>query len=112
MDFLSFGIAAIVTAYCKTTPTATGRRPSVGMCAGPRSQLGKDVIIKGKRYHIEDIDPRGHYDIWMPTRRQCRQWGRKRLAVRVIRRSHPNTSQHGARNRHSRVTRTHQRPRR
>ncbi len=77
-------VVALVTAYHKTTPTATGTRPHIGVCAGPRAYLRHDVIIAGRRYHVEDTTRNGAFDIWMPTRGQCRRWGRRRMEVRVV----------------------------
>ena len=81
---LPLALLMVVTAYHKHTPTATGGRPRAGICAGPRRYLNHDAIIAGRRYRIRDVCPT-HLDIWLPTRKQCRLWGRRRLRVRIIR---------------------------
>jgi len=71
-----------ITAYCHQGRTALGTRVRHGICAGPRQYLGRYVRIGGQRYRLEDICGRG-FDIWMPTRRACRQFGRKRMTVTI-----------------------------
>ncbi len=102
MSLLPLALVTFVTAYHKTTPTATGQRPHAGICAGPRAYLGHDVFIGGRRYHVEDVSRRG-FDVWLPTHRQCRHWGRRRMDVEVI---HPRRE----RGHHTRSARAH-RPR-
>jgi 3D (Asp-Asp-Asp) domain-containing protein len=77
---------APVTAYCLHTRTATGIHPHRGIVAGPRSQLGTWVTIRGVRYVVADVKPGGGYDIWMPSRHACRNFGRQRLAVQIEKR--------------------------
>jgi len=71
-----------ITAYCHQGNTALGTRARHGICAGPRQYLGRYVRIGGQRYRVEDICGRG-FDIWMPTRRACWQFGRKRMTVMI-----------------------------
>jgi hypothetical protein len=71
-----------VTAYCHRSRTALGTRPHLGTCAGPRRYLGRYVRIGGQRYRVEDTCGRG-FDIWMPTRKACLKFGRRRLDVQI-----------------------------
>lgn len=74
-----------VTAYCQNDNlTATGIKPYVGMCAGPKKYLRKVAIIRGKKYPILDVHPKGQFDIWMKTRKECMKWGRKKLEVTIV----------------------------
>ena len=72
----------VVSAFCQRSRTALGTHPHLGTCAGPRRLLGRYVRIGGVRYRVEDTCTRG-FDIWLPTRRACARFGRKRLSVVV-----------------------------
>ncbi len=72
-----------VTAYCLRSRTATGTRGHIGTCAGPRHLIGKRVRVAGWPYQVTDYCPAGHIDLWMPTRAECRAWGRRRLTIEI-----------------------------
>ncbi len=74
---------ADITAYCLPGKTAMGTKPHVRMCAGPRSLLGTEITVNGKRYLVEDVHPGGGIDLWLPTRKACRRFGRRRGGQRV-----------------------------
>ncbi len=75
---------AIVTGYHLHTPTALGTKPRPGVAAGPRRHLGAVVRIGGRRYRVEDVHPRGGWDVYLPSARAARKWGRKRMHVRIV----------------------------
>jgi len=77
-----WGRSYVVSAYCHRTRTALGTRPRVGICAGPRRLLGHYVRIAGWRYRVEDVCRRG-FDIWLPSAKACRKFGRKHLPVQI-----------------------------
>lgn len=72
----------LITTYCHTSRTVLGTRPHAGTCAGPRKYLGRYVRIGGHRYRVEDVCARG-FDIWLPSRKVCKQFGRRRMSVRI-----------------------------
>ena len=77
----------VVTCYALRGETATGRRVSTDVVAvDPR------VVPLGARLYIAGVGVRtaadtgraikgSRLDIWMPTSRECRQFGRRPLAV-------------------------------
>ena len=71
-----------VSAYCHRGKTVLGTLTRKGICAGPRQYLGRYVRIDSRRYRVEDVCGRG-FDIWLPTRAACRQFGRKRVSVTI-----------------------------
>ena len=84
------GPVAEVTAYNDhAKPMASMRMPYVGACAGPRSvPLGTMVRIGGKVYTVEDRLNRRfpkRWDIWMPTAKEAKAWGKRKLNVEIIR---------------------------
>jgi 3D (Asp-Asp-Asp) domain-containing protein len=76
-------VRVMVSAYHKHTRTATGGRPHRGICAAPRRWLGCYVKIKGMgSYKVADTCRHG-IDIWLPTRKACKRWGRRIMTVRI-----------------------------
>lgn len=73
--------AAKITAYCDNSqPMASGKMPYIGACAGPQwVRLGTRVYIAGLgSYTVEDRTHKrfnGRYDVWMPSRKACIQFG-------------------------------------
>ncbi len=91
-------VEAIVTAYSSSpdetdaTPftTASGEPVSDGTVACPaRYPFGTKVYISGKLYVCWDrLNPRYQdlevWDIWMPSKAQAVQWGRRVLKIEVV----------------------------
>jgi hypothetical protein len=82
-SLLWLGLFSLVTAYHLHGKTAMGTTPRLGVVAGPRSALGHHVQIGKRTYRCEDVCPSGHWDVWMPSTKAARQWGRKYLSVKV-----------------------------
>lgn len=89
----------IATAYCLNGTTATGTQTRVGIAAGKREWFGKTVRVYWNdggqagsligEYVIEDTGGRpirngSVIDIWMPTRDECMQFGRRCVLVEVL----------------------------
>lgn len=78
-------IRTTVSAFHSNNRSATGERHRQGTCAGPRALIGCTIQVPGMgEYLVIDVCKRG-FDLWMPSRRACIQFGRKTLAVTVIR---------------------------
>lgn len=86
-------LTAIFTAYSAGdgyTPSetmASGRKVYVGAIACPRSMvLGTIVVVQGKKYTCEDRKAKrfdGEFDIYMATRSEALDFGRKELVYTV-----------------------------
>lgn len=69
---------------------AMGTRPGPGSIACPsRYKFGTKVIINGDEFSCDDrMNPRydrgDYFDIWMQTKSQAMQWGRRIVEVKVI----------------------------
>jgi 3D (Asp-Asp-Asp) domain-containing protein len=69
--------------------TANGEHVGPGTIACPsRLPFGTLVVIEGKRYHCNDRMAARYrnkevYDIWVPTKSQARNWGRRELTITV-----------------------------
>ena len=86
-------IEAVVTAYTSSvdetdsTPdiTASGERTRDGIVANNCLEFGSKVVIEDKVYVVEDrMNKRygcEHYDIWLETKDEAYEWGRRELAV-------------------------------
>ena len=86
---------AIVTAYTSSedetddTPhiTASGERTRKGIVANNCLEFGTVVEIKGKHYEVQDrLNKRygcKHYDIWVETKDEAFEWGRRELSVAI-----------------------------
>ena len=89
----------IATAYCLNGTTATGTQTRQGIAAGKREWFGKTVRVYWNdggeagsligEYVIEDTGGRpirngSVIDIWMPTREECMNFGRKCVLVEVV----------------------------
>lgn len=84
-----------VTAYTSSvsetdsTPhtTASGTRTKEGTLACPRTiAFGTKVTIAGKVYTCEDRTSEkydGRYDIWMATKAEAFEWGKRRVEVLI-----------------------------
>ncbi|HEX2952237.1 MAG TPA: hypothetical protein VHV83_22105 [Armatimonadota bacterium] len=84
-------VRTTVSAYHSHRRTATGGYPHKGTCAGPKSWLGCYVHVPGMGvFKVTDTCRRG-IDIWLPSRKACKRWGRRVLTVRV---SHPKPKHH------------------
>ena len=91
-------VQAVVTAYTSSedetddTPeiTASGARTRHGVVACPREYaFGTKVIIKGMEYECLDrMNPRyrdeQRFDIWMESKDEAFEWGKRELAVEII----------------------------
>lgn len=89
----------IATAYCINGTTATGTQTRVGIAASKKEWFGKPAVVclKGEdgnagellgTYIIEDtggkpIQNGKVIDIWMPTRDECVEFGRKEVIVYI-----------------------------
>lgn len=81
-------ITATVTAYCDVGATSSGKRTRIGYCAGPRAlPIGTVVKIIGVgTFKVMDRTARrydGRYDIWMPVRADCMNFGKQQLTVKI-----------------------------
>lgn len=69
------------------TITASGTTTRHGVVANNCLEFGTEVQIDGRTFVVEDrMNVRygcDHYDIWMPTKSEAREWGVKQLAVNV-----------------------------
>jgi len=89
----------IATAYCLDGTTATGTHTREGIAASKREWFGKTARVYwndgGKpgeligEYVIEDTGGRpirngSVIDIWMPTRDQCMNFGRRLVLVEIV----------------------------
>lgn len=89
----------IATAYCLNGTTATGTQTRQGIAAGKREWFGKTVKVYWNdggiaggligTYVIEDTGGRSIrngsvIDIWMPTKEECLQFGRRCVLVEVV----------------------------
>lgn len=80
-------IVMIVTAYCLHGTMADGTQTRDGSIACPRAwKLGTEVVILGKTMHCRDrlakrFDNRT--DIWMPSCKAAKQFGKKKLRVEI-----------------------------
>jgi 3D (Asp-Asp-Asp) domain-containing protein len=89
----------IATAYCLNGTTATGTQTRVGIAASKREWFGKTVRVYWNdggqagsligEYVIEDTGGRpirngSVIDIWMPTKDECLQFGRRCVLVEVV----------------------------
>ena len=86
-------LLAVVTAYCLASqPCASGSWPHIGMVAAPKSiPFGTHVLIEGREFVVEDRMGRAYpdgWDIWMPTEKECRQFGRKKLMITILNKGH------------------------
>ena len=89
----------IATAYCLEGTTASGTQTRKGIAAGKREWLGKTAnVYKNDNgsvgeligsYIIEDtggtpIRNGSVIDLWMPTRDECMNFGRKLVYVEIV----------------------------
>lgn len=89
----------IATAYCLDGTTATGTHTRQGVAAGKREWFGKTVRVywndNGQpgsligEYTIEDTGGKAIrngsvIDIWMPTRDECMEFGRRLVLVELV----------------------------
>ena len=86
-------VSATVTAYTSSedetdsTPfeNASGTRPARGSVACPRAlAFGTQVVIEGKTYKCDDRMHHKYadrYDIWVESKAEAFEWGRRTLAV-------------------------------
>ena len=93
-------IRAVVTAYTSSedetddTPeiTASGARTRDGIVACPaKYPFGTKVLIKGKEYECQDrmhsrYRDDNNFDIWVETKNEAFEWGRRELAVEIKKR--------------------------
>jgi 3D (Asp-Asp-Asp) domain-containing protein len=83
-------ITAFVTAYVATGHVcANGHYPHAGytIAAPRRFALGGDVFIGGHWYKIEDRTNKkydGRFDIFVSTKQEALQWGKKQMKVRIV----------------------------
>lgn len=69
---------------------AQGTKPGPGSIACPsRYEFGTEVIIKNESYFCDDrMNPRyaggDYFDIWMETKTEAYQWGRRTVEVMVV----------------------------
>ena len=72
---------ATVTYYCDGEITASGKKVSRGMVAGPRNvPFGTKVEIDGNIYTVEDRTAKkynGRWDIYLPNRKECLENGKQ-----------------------------------
>jgi len=87
---------ATITAYTSSSNetdsnphiTASGERTGIGTVACPhRIRFGAKVRIDGRIYECRDrlnrrMDHR--FDIWMPTKAQAKQFGKRTLMVEIV----------------------------
>lgn len=85
---ISFKVEAL--AYCFTTRTSCGTRPTYGTIAvDPRViPYGSKIYVPGYGWG-KALDTgssiRGNkIDIWLPTYKQCINWGRRWVTIKVI----------------------------
>lgn len=74
-----------ITAYHSHHLSALGTHPRLGICAVSHAtgiKLKSRVKIGKRWYTAEDYCKRG-IDVWLPTEKECKHWGRQRLPVRV-----------------------------
>ena len=86
-------LEGIITAYTSLpeltdrTPyiTASGQKVRVGIIANNCLPFGSIVYINGQPYEVEDRMNRRyncrHFDIWLPTYKQAKEFGLKKLKV-------------------------------
>ena len=89
----------VATAYCLNGTTATGTQTRSGIAASKREWFGKTVRVYWNdggqagsligEYVIEDTGGRpirngSVIDIWMPTKEECMQFGRRCVLVEVL----------------------------
>ena len=89
----------IATAYCLNGTTATGTQTRIGVAASKREWFGKTVRVYWNdggqagsmigEYVIEDTGGKpirngSVIDIWMPTREECINFGRRCVLVELI----------------------------
>lgn len=86
---------AVVMAYTSSveetddTPhiTASGERTRKGIVANNCLEFGTKVVIGGKEYEVQDrLNKRygcEHYDIWVETKGEAFEWGRRELSVAI-----------------------------
>lgn len=74
--------------------TASGQPVSRGIVAAPKNvPFGTRVMIAGKLYIVADrggaikVDKHGvyHFDVYVPTKKEAFQWGRKSLIIQIYR---------------------------
>ena len=93
------GMEMQATAYCLTGTPASGQQTSTGIVASKPEWIGKKMMIylKDKNgnqtylgtYDVEDtggnsIRSGKVVDIWMPTRDECLQFGRRNVVVYLV----------------------------
>lgn len=94
------GIEMQATAYCLTGTTASGQQTRYGIVASKPEWIGKKMMIylkdkDGKQgsflgtYEVADtggnsIRTGSVVDIWMPTRDECMQFGRRNVIVYLV----------------------------
>lgn len=94
------GIEMQATAYCLTGTTASGQQTHPGIVASKPEWIGKKMMIYLKdnngnqgnylgTYEVADtggksIRTGNVVDIWMPTRDECMQFGRRNVIVYLV----------------------------
>lgn len=94
------GIEMQATAYCLTGTTASGQQTHSGIVASKPEWIGKKMMIYLKdnngnqgnylgTYEVADtggksIRTGNVVDIWMPTRDECMQFGRRNVIVYLV----------------------------
>lgn len=69
---------------------AAGTKPGPGSIACPsRYEFGTEIVIRDESYFCDDrMNPRysggDYFDIWMETKPEAFQWGRRQVEVKVI----------------------------
>lgn len=68
--------------------TASGEQVRPGIVANNCLPFGTKVVIDGKRYEVQDrMNKRygcKHFDLWMEEHDAAMDWGRRELAVEII----------------------------
>jgi 3D (Asp-Asp-Asp) domain-containing protein len=91
-------IVAVVTAYTSSVDetdenpfeTASGSRTRRGVLACPKKyEFGTKIVIDGRQYTCEDRMNRRYrdkecFDIWVETKSEAFNWGRRELKVKVL----------------------------
>jgi len=87
-------IEAIVTCYSENddhTPgdiMANGKRVHYGAVANDVLPMGTKVLIDGETFVVSDRFGGGYpvekFDMYLPSRADCIQWGRQKKIVRIL----------------------------
>jgi 3D (Asp-Asp-Asp) domain-containing protein len=82
----------VVTAYCFSGRTASGKSPRMGVISADTSifPLGTILQISVAKYSgvytVEDSGVHGNViDIWLPSPAECKKFGRRRAIIQVLR---------------------------